>query len=131
MPDWDWYPDHYPYSFFIVLLIYFTTNRFRPEFRRLHDTATIRRSNHKPQQPHRDRRRSQQAQSASSSIVRNKGWYPNEMEQDDNTNIGKSTTSDGVRNTRVLAADAGNFIYLEYNRLHRPTKGDAIVGRYG
>ena len=72
-----------------------------PEFPTTHDTATIRRSHHKPQQPHRDRRRSQQAQSASSSIVRNKGWYPNQMERNNNTNIGKTTkTSVGDKRSR-------------------------------
>ena len=122
-------PIIYPSSFLFVLYNFISwTEDIIPEFPTTHDTATIRRSNHKPQQPHRDRRRSPQAQSASLSIVRNKGWYPNEVERNNNTTSENNNNKRRRPETRT-AAGTGNFIYyLEYNRLHRPTKGDAIVG---
>jgi len=117
MPDWDWFPDHYPSSFLFVLLFYFTERGYHTGISTTHDT---RHSNHKTQQPngilqgHRDRRRSEHHRP--SSIVRNKGWYPIEMERNNNNmNIGNNNNKRRRPETRTGAADAGNFIYLGFN----------------
>ena len=66
----------------IINLFIFTESGFRPEFRR--------RTTQQPQDAATAPR--PQAQRASSSIVRNKGWYPIEMEQNikNNMNIGNN-----------------------------------------
>ena len=101
-------PGLVPRSLSIILLIcvivLFHGARISYRISTTHDT---RHSNHKTQQPngilqgHRDRRRSEHHRP--SSIVRNKGWYPIEIERNNNTNIGKQqqASATGTHVTRA------------------------------
>ena len=124
--DRDWFPGHYPSSFLFVLLFYFTERGYHTGILMTTRHLNVSRSN-------------RTATAGAESIVitsSEQGWYPIEMERNNNTNIGNNNNkrrqtnraADIRREHATGASDVGNF-YLEYNRLHRSTKGGAIVFR--
>ena len=104
MPDRDWFPDHYPSSFFSVLIIYISRTE-----------DIVRNSDdYKTPQPQQDtaRRSNRTATAGAASITAAKhrhklseqGWYPTEMERNNNTNIGKQQAS-------TIDDDAGKLLF--------------------